>query len=66
MRAQRERSGSLFSYASLEKRIPTIYQLRRLRILVDQTFGRLNCVFSPDYLAARNLAAQHISAVRFM
>ncbi|WP_255518591.1 hypothetical protein [Synechococcus sp. CBW1006] len=35
MRGQQERSGSLFSYVSIEERIPTSHPLRRIRKLAE-------------------------------
>jgi hypothetical protein len=35
IRGHRERSGSLFSYVSIEERIPTNHPLRRIRKLAD-------------------------------
>jgi hypothetical protein len=42
MRGQQERSGSLFSYVSIEERIPASHLLRRIRKLADQSLDRLN------------------------
>jgi hypothetical protein len=42
MRGQQERSGSLFSYVSIEERIPASHPLRRNRKLADQVRDRLN------------------------
>jgi hypothetical protein len=42
MRGQQERSGSLFSYVSIEERIPLNHPLRRIRKLADQALDRLN------------------------
>jgi len=42
MRGQRERSGSLFSYVSIEERIPASHPLRRIKNLADQAIDRLN------------------------
>ena len=41
MRGQQERSGSLFSYVSIEERIPATHPLRRIRTLADQALDRL-------------------------
>jgi hypothetical protein len=41
MRGQQERSGSLFSYVSIEERIPASHPLRRIRKLADQALDRL-------------------------
>jgi transposase len=49
MRGHRERSGSLFSYVSIEERIPASHPLRRIRKLADQTLDRLNSTFSALY-----------------
>lgn len=51
MRGQQERSGSLFSYASIEERIPAIHPLRRIRKLADQALDRLNPTFCELYAA---------------
>jgi transposase len=42
MRGQQERSGSLFSYVSIEDRIPANHPHRWIRKLADQATGRLN------------------------
>lgn len=42
MRGQQERSGSLFSYVSIEERIPSSHPLRRIRKLADTARDRLN------------------------
>ena len=42
MRGHRERSGSLFSYVSIEERIPASHPLRRIRKLADHALDRLN------------------------
>ena len=51
MRGHRERSGSLFSYVSIEERIPTSHPLRRIRKLADQALDRLNPIFCALYAA---------------
>ena len=51
MRGQRERSGSLFSYVSIEDRIPDSHPLRRIRKLADQALDRLNPTFCELYAA---------------
>jgi len=45
MRGQQERSGSLFSYVSIEERIPTSHPLRRIHKLTNQTLDRVNPTF---------------------
>jgi len=42
MRGQLERSGSLFSYVSVEERIPPSLTLRRIRKLADKALDRLD------------------------
>ena len=49
MRGQQERSGSLFSYVSIEERIPASHPLRRIRRLADQALDRLNPTFCRLY-----------------
>ena len=49
MRGQWERSGSLFSYVSIEDRIPASHPLRRIRKLADQALDRLNPSFCALY-----------------
>jgi transposase len=49
MRGQQERSGSLFSYVSIEERIPASHPLRRIRKLADQALDRLNPTFCDLY-----------------
>ena len=49
MRGPRERSGSLFSYVSIEERIPASHPLRRIRKLADQALDRLNPTFCQLY-----------------
>ncbi len=49
MRGHRERSGSLFSYVSIEERIPACHPLRRIRKLADQALDRLKPTFCELY-----------------
>jgi transposase len=49
LRGQQERSGSLFSYVSIEERIPASHPLRRIRKLADQALDRLNPTFCALY-----------------
>jgi len=49
MRGQQERSVSLFSYVSIEDRIPANHPLRRIRKLADQALDRLNPSFCRLY-----------------
>ena len=49
MRGQQERSIALFSYVSIEERIPANHPLRRIRPLADQALHQLNGVFEVLY-----------------
>jgi len=49
MRGQQERTGSLFSYVSIEERIPASHPLRRIRKLAEQALDRLNPTFCQLY-----------------
>jgi transposase len=49
MRGQQERPGSLFSYVSIEERIPASHPLRRIRKFADQALDRLNPTFCQLY-----------------
>jgi transposase len=51
MRGHRERSDSLFSYVSIEERIPASHPLLRIRKLAHQALDRLNPTFSELYAA---------------
>jgi len=51
MRGQQVRSGSLFSYVSIEGRIPASHPLRRIRKLADQALDRLNPTYCMLYAA---------------
>ena len=51
MRGQQERSGSLFSYVSVEARIPASCPSRRIRKQADQDLDRLNPTFCALYAA---------------
>jgi len=56
MRGQREQSGSLFSYVSIEERIPATFPLRRIRKLADQALDRLNPTFCFLYATEERLS----------
>jgi transposase len=45
LRGQQERSGSLFSYVSIEEQIPASHPLWRIRWLADQALDRLYPTF---------------------
>ena len=49
MRGQQERSGALFSYVSIEERIPPTHPLRRIRRLADQALAELQSTFEVLY-----------------
>ena len=51
MRGQLERNGSLFSYMSIEERIPASFPLQRIRQLSDQALDRLNPTFCALFVA---------------
>jgi hypothetical protein len=60
MRGQRERNGSLFSYVSIQERIPASHPLRRIRKLADQALDRL----TPPLLCALRRRRPSLSAAR--
>jgi transposase len=49
MRGHRKRSGSPFSYVSVEDRILAGHPLRRIRKLANQALDRLNALFCELY-----------------
>jgi transposase len=49
VRGHRERSGSLFSYVTIEERIPASHPLRRILELANQALDRLNSTFFELY-----------------
>jgi transposase len=49
MRGQQERTGSLFSYISIEDRVPASHPLLRTRKLAAQALDRLNPTFCELY-----------------
>jgi transposase len=49
MRGQQERSSALFSYVSIDERIPANHPLRRIRLLAVQALHQLNGVFEVLY-----------------
>jgi len=59
MRGQQERSGSLFSYVSIEDRILENHPLRRIRRLANQALDRLNPSFCQLYVSVRQLHRHH-------
>ena len=64
MRGRRERSGSLFSYVSIEERIPASHPPRWIRKLADQAFDRLNPTFCELYAAGARGGANAVSRAR--
>ena len=51
MRGSDSQSGSLFSYVSLEERIPTRHPLRQIKTVVDAALADLDSEFAPLYAA---------------
>lgn len=49
MRGHRDSRDSLFSFVSIEERIPASHPLRRIRKLADQALDRLNPTFCELY-----------------
>ena len=49
MRGDYQEGGDLFSYVSLEQRIPKRHPIRKMRKLVDEALQRLNPVFDDMY-----------------
>lgn len=45
MRGDYQEGGDLFSYVSLEHRIPTHHPIRKMRKLVDEALANLDPVF---------------------
>ena len=64
MRGRRERSGSLFSYVSIEERIPASHPPRWIRKLADQALDRLNPTFCELYAAGARGGANAVSRAR--
>src|SRR3981081_258159 len=64
MRGSDVRSGELFSYVDLEKRVPAKHPLRLVRVVVNEVLSRLDGDFSKAYaiggrpsIAAERLAS---------
>ena len=51
MPGHRESRGCLFSYVSIEERIPASHPLRRIRRLAEKSLDRLNPTFCELYAA---------------
>ena len=49
MRGQANPQSSMFSYVSLEERIPREHPLRRLRVLVDAILANMSGLFDQGY-----------------
>src|SRR3954464_8987639 len=49
MRGSDERSGELFSYVDLEKRVPANHPLRLVRVVVNEVLSRLDGDFAKAY-----------------
>ena len=52
MRGEHRDDGGLFSYVSLEDRVPKRHPLRKMRRLVDEALRNLDCVFDDLYAAS--------------
>ena len=46
MRGSDERTGELFSYVDLEKRVPAKHPLRLIRVVVNEVLSRLDGEFA--------------------
>ena len=51
MRGNDQKQVGIFSYVSLEERVPQEHPLRRIRSLVDQVFQAMNREFEALYAA---------------
>src|SRR2546423_4142666 len=51
MRGRERQQSSMFSYVSLEERVPADHPLRAMRTLVDRVLGQLSATFEPLYAA---------------
>ena len=49
MRGEAQPQTALFSYVSLEERVPRDHPLRKLRILVDAVLARMDADFAAVY-----------------
>ena len=49
MRGDYQEGGDLFSYVSLEQRIPKRHPIRKMRKLVDEALTNLDSVFDEIY-----------------
>ncbi len=49
MRGSDERTGELFSYVDLEKRVPAKHPLRLVRVVVNEVLSRLDGDFAKAY-----------------
>jgi transposase len=52
LRGEHRDVGGLFSYVSLEERVPKRHPLRKMRRLVDEALRNLDCVFDDLYAAS--------------
>lgn len=52
MRGEHRDDGGLFSYVSLEDRVPKRHPLRKMRLLVDEALQNLDAVFDDIYAAS--------------
>ena len=49
MRGDYQEGGDLFSYVSLEKRVPAIHPIRKMRALIDEALEQLDTTFDEIY-----------------
>ena len=49
MRGETKKQGQLFSYVSLEERVPVNHPLRRVKDLCDEVLGRMSGMFDVMY-----------------
>jgi len=49
MRGESKQQSSMFSYVTLEQRIPAAHPIRQIRAMVDEAFGQMDAAFSAMY-----------------
>jgi transposase len=49
MRGEARDQGAMFSYVTMEQRIPADHPIRRIRAMVDEALGRMDATFSAMY-----------------
>jgi hypothetical protein len=65
MRGQENPQASMFSYVSLEHRVPADHPLRRLRALIDGILANMNTVFEACYSPTLNVGSVALTATGF-